>query len=244
MRFPKGEFSDGFLSQCDFTITGFCVKYDFSFQFSTTVLVYFLLLCSERILLPWDAPHPWLLSPTCIWDILLSKESNKSGKTKFLISSSLDLSRMTGNFSNKVTDAWMLLGLEKTGLKCIQRIRKIRSLFSILFLHSYLRDGKIRSVYSWGLHSPTKNKTGSKTAAKTSWLRISCSNNGQVCWNQSFFKKEKKVFLKFQFRGTYPGNEREDLSHGHPKKLCFLAWILHANHVKELQSLDGRITKN
>ena len=56
-------------------------------------------------------------------------------------------------------------------------------------------------------------------------------------------KKEKKVFLKFQFRGTYPGNEREDLSHGHPEKLCFLAWILHANHVKELQSLDGRITK-
>ena len=41
----------------------------------------------------------------------------------------------------------------------------------------------------------------------------------------------------------YPGNKREDLCQGNPEKLGFLAWILHANDVKELQSLDGWITE-
>ena len=58
---------------------------------------------------------------------------------------------------------------------------------------TYFKTGRIICRYSLGLHSPTKNSTGSKTAAKTSWLRISCSNKGQVCWNQSFCKKVVKL---------------------------------------------------
>ena len=33
------------------------------------------------------------------------------------MSSSVDLSKMTGNFSRRVTEAWMLLGFENTGLE-------------------------------------------------------------------------------------------------------------------------------
>ena len=155
-------------------------------------------------------------------------------------------------------------------------------------------------VYSCGLHSPTRNNTGSKTAAKTSWLRISCSSKGHVCWNQSFWNIIKKNWLKKsceliltefandrkslilqhcerselrlvskgskrykkgkyskrtkrykryvkalceQINSCYPGNKREDLCQGNPEKLGFLAWILHSNDVKELQSLDGWITE-
>ena len=64
------------------------------------------------------------------------------------------------------------------------------------FLKTYLKTGKIILVYSWGLHSPTRNNTGSNTAAKTSWLRISCSSKGHVCWNQSFWNIIKKNWLK------------------------------------------------
>ena len=42
--------------------------------------------------------------------------------------------------------------------------------------------------YSSGLHSLTRNITGSRAAAKASWLRISDSKIGHMYWNHSFWK--------------------------------------------------------
>ena len=76
------------------------------------------------------------------------------------------------------------------------KIRSTHTYFEKSLFKTYLRTGKMILVYSWGLHSPTRNNTGSNTAAKTSWLRISCSSKGHVCWNQSFWNIIKKNWLK------------------------------------------------
>ena len=41
-------------------------------------------------------------------------------------------------------------------------------------------------LYSSGLHSAIRNKTGSRAAANTSWLLTSSSKSGHVCWNHNF----------------------------------------------------------
>ena len=62
---------------------------------------------------------------------------------------------------------------------------------SVQLLFTYFRAGKMMEPYSSGLHSRTRNRTGSRTAARTSWLRISCSSTGQECWNHNFWKTRK-----------------------------------------------------
>ena len=52
------------------------------------------------------------------------------------------------------------------------------------------RAGRMRSRYSSCVHSFTRNSTGSRTAARTSCERTSCSRIGQMCWNHSFWRKK------------------------------------------------------
>ena len=58
---------------------------------------------------------------------------------------------------------------------------------------SHLSVGKMIWTYSSGLHSFTKNKTGSSTAANTSWPLISFSSNGHMCWNHNFCKVQQML---------------------------------------------------
>ena len=60
------------------------------------------------------------------------------------------------------------------------------------------RAGRMRSRYSSCVHSFTRNSTGSRTAARTSCERTSCSRIGQMCWNHSFWRKKIRSHRKRQ----------------------------------------------
>jgi hypothetical protein len=52
---------------------------------------------------------------------------------------------------------------------------------------AYLNDGRMIDSYSSLVHSCTRDMTGSRTAASTSCVFISCCRQGQTCWNHSFW---------------------------------------------------------
>ena len=58
-------------------------------------------------------------------------------------------------------------------------------------------------------------------------------------WQQNDFKVGSQ-----QSRGfSYPWYVWENISERSSEELSLLAWIFHADHVKELKCLDGRITE-
>ena len=74
---------------------------------------------------------------TWIWDMLLSREWNNNGNISCLMSCSDDFSRMTGILSRRTTDACILLGFVKTGLKYFNYGHIYGNMYHLITLNIY-----------------------------------------------------------------------------------------------------------
>lgn len=59
----------------------------------------------------------------------------------------------------------------------------------------YLKDGRIIDSYSSIVDSWIRYKIGCRTAARTSWVLISCCSEGQTCWYHNFCRNKHDFFI-------------------------------------------------